>query len=275
MTLSSTTFADAVSGTADAVKLASVSGILVGDLLVHGQEAMRVDAIVGLTARVSRGQAGTPAIAHASGATVYIAAAAALYSRDPVGVPPSPVLVTPWINLRTGDVWTVVAGAWVKADAAGSTSADVTQDAAVAANTAAIATLGGAADGLGSLRVARATFDATAGKAIAAYGLGVTIPDNAVVVGGFVQVGTTFTSATDAATIAISVEGANDVVSALAISNVANRWDAGKQSIVPKANTPESTGIALTAAREITATVAVEALTAGVCTVFLYYVAGL
>lgn len=134
----------------------------------------------------------------------------------------------------------------------------------------------GTADGLSSLRVARATFDpsSTAGlRTIAAHGLGVTIPDDAIVIGGFIEVNTTFTSATDAATIAVSVEGANDIRAAVAIST-GTSWDAGKQAIIPKANTPETTGVKLTAAREITATVAVEALTAGKFTIFLYYVVG-
>jgi hypothetical protein len=135
----------------------------------------------------------------------------------------------------------------------------------------------GASDGLGSLMVARATFDPsanTAQRAVAAHDLGVTIPDNALVVGGFIEVLTTFTSANDSATIAISVNSANDIVTATAISAGGNIWDAGKQAIVPKANTPESTGIKLTAARAITATVAVQALTAGKATIWLYYVQG-
>jgi hypothetical protein len=137
--------------------------------------------------------------------------------------------------------------------------------------------LAGTADGLGLLHVAKATFDpsATAGmRTIAAHTLGVTIPDNAIIVGGFIEVLTTFTSATDAGTVAIHANGANDIVSAIAISNGGNPWDAGLHAIIPKANTPESTGIKLTAARNITATVAVEALTAGKATIFLYYVQG-
>lgn len=133
------------------------------------------------------------------------------------------------------------------------------------------------ADGLGFLRVARATFDPSTNadeRTIAAHSLGVTIPDDAIVVGGFIEVNTTFTSATDAATVAIHVEGADDIVAAIAISDVSNPWDAGMQAIIPKANTPESTGVKLSAAREITATVAVEALTAGKATIFLYYVVG-
>lgn len=138
--------------------------------------------------------------------------------------------------------------------------------------------MGGAAavDGLGSLGVARATFNptATAGeRTVAAHGLGVTIPDKSIVVGGVVQVNTAFTSGTSAATVAISVQSANDIITAAAVSG-APFSTTGLKGITPKANTPESTGIALSAAREITATVAVEALTGGKATINLYYLRG-
>lgn len=137
--------------------------------------------------------------------------------------------------------------------------------------------LQGSAAGLGFISAARATFDPSANsgeRTVAAHGLGVTIPDDAVVMGGFVDVKTTFTSAADSATIAIHVQSANDIVSAIAISDGSNPWDAGLKAIVPKINTPESTGIKLTAAREITATVAVQALTAGKFSINLFYVVG-
>lgn len=139
------------------------------------------------------------------------------------------------------------------------------------------AALSGSADGLGSLRVARATFDPSANalvRPIAAYDLGVTIPISAIVVGGFFVVHTLFTSAGgNAGTIAISIQSANDIQAAAAVSGVPYS-SIGRKAIVPKANTPESTGIELTAARAVTATVAVQALTAGKLTVFLYYVVG-
>lgn len=131
-------------------------------------------------------------------------------------------------------------------------------------------------DGLGTLKVARATFDPSAiaaHRTVAAHGLGVTIPSGSVIVGGFVDVLTTCADgASDAGTIAIKVEGANDIVSAIAISNGGNPWDAGRQAIVPKADTPESTSVKATADREITATVAVHALTVGKLVVSLFYV---
>ncbi len=136
--------------------------------------------------------------------------------------------------------------------------------------------IGGDADGLGVLRVARFTFDAgiEANRAIGAHGVGVTLPIHAIVVGGFVDVNTKFDSdATDAGTIAISVQAANDVISAAAVSG-APYSTIGRKAIIPKANTPESTSLKCTAAREITCTVAVEALLSGKLTGYLYYLEG-
>lgn len=141
------------------------------------------------------------------------------------------------------------------------------------------ALIAGTADGLNVMRVAKATFNPSltaAMRTVAAHGLGVTIPDKAIVVGGFVNVLTTFQSTaggTDKATIALSVEGAGDLVAAVAIET-GTPWDAGRRALIPKANTPESTSILLTAARELTATVAVAALTAGKLEVFVYYLPG-
>jgi len=138
------------------------------------------------------------------------------------------------------------------------------------------ANLGSGTDGLGAMRVARATFNPSANTAqrpVATYGLGVTIPINAVVCGGFVNVITTFSSAgADAGTIALQVQGANDLVTATAISAGGDIWDAGLRAIVPKANTPESTGIKLTAARELSAVVGGQALLTGKLVLFVYFV---
>ena len=128
------------------------------------------------------------------------------------------------------------------------------------------------ADALNAYRIARATYDFSVdGGAVSAISLTTTLPDNAIIVGGFLDVLTTFTSSGDSATIAIHVEGANDIVTAVAIS-AATDWDAGLHAIIPKANTPESTGVKTTSAQAITATIAVEAVTAGKFVVWLYYV---
>jgi hypothetical protein len=135
----------------------------------------------------------------------------------------------------------------------------------------------GDAVGLGVLRVARFEFDAgvTANRPIGAHGTGVILPAHAIVVGGFYDVNTAFTSAsTNTGEIAISVQAANDVLSSLAVSD-AKLGTIGRKAIVPKANTPESTSVKTSAAKEITCTVAVAALTAGKLTGYLYYVEGI
>jgi hypothetical protein len=129
-------------------------------------------------------------------------------------------------------------------------------------------------DGLGRRGVARFTYDATATAALrtaAAHGTGVTLPANAVVIGGFYDVNTAFTSANSTATVAIMVEAANDIVTATAVSN-AIFGTIGRKAIVPKNNTPESTSVKATVAREITVTIGVEAITGGKLTGFLEYV---
>lgn len=150
---------------------------------------------------------------------------------------------------------------------------------------------------LGLKKVAQAVFD-TAGndsagvsnKTTAAHGTGVYLPIGAVVVNAFYQVKTTFTSATDAATIALKTEGAGDLKVAIAISDASNVWDAGAHGCLPgnpalatvagdtgilQAARTAATYITLTAEREIVATVAVEALTAGKAIIFVEYVQGL
>lgn len=132
-----------------------------------------------------------------------------------------------------------------------------------------------AADGNVQKLVARATFDPSANtseRAIGAHGLGVTIPDNAVLTRSWYEVLTTFTSATDAATIALHANSANDIKSAVAISNGANPFDAGFVEGIQDGTA--AAFVKLSAARELTATVAVEALTAGKLILFVEYVIG-
>lgn len=136
--------------------------------------------------------------------------------------------------------------------------------------------LGGASGFIGPLMVARFEFDAgvVANRTVAAHGTGVTIPIHGILVGGFLDVNTLFTSAdTNTGTIAISVQAANDIQTAAAVSG-APYSSIGRKAIVPKANTPESTSVKATAAREITCTVAVAALLTGKLTGYLYFVQG-
>ena len=121
----------------------------------------------------------------------------------------------------------------------------------------------------------------------AAHGLGVTIPSGALITDAYYIVNTTFTSpTTDAATIALSSgEGAGDLKAAIAISDATNVWDAGKRGCLPGHYALDGnalTAIAMSAAeagsyilttaeRELTATVGVEAITAGELTLYVEY----
>lgn len=127
------------------------------------------------------------------------------------------------------------------------------------------------ADGLGGMFVYSATFDATveANRTVGAHALGVSVPANMLVVGGCVDVLKTFTDgASDTATIAIKVVGANDIVNAIAIADSGNPWDQGRHDIVPDGT--GSSFVKTTAASAITATVGTAALTAGTFVVHLF-----
>jgi hypothetical protein len=134
---------------------------------------------------------------------------------------------------------------------------------------------GYSADGLGMTRVARATYDfAEHGGVIGPIGSGVTLPDNAIILRGMVDVATTCqTAGGDAGTMAIHVQGAGDIVAAIAVNNAnPGPWDAGLHDVIPVGTA--ATAIKLTAPREITFTIAGQAFTAGKFTVWLEYVLG-
>jgi hypothetical protein len=130
--------------------------------------------------------------------------------------------------------------------------------------------------GLNVSRVCIGLFDPSANtgeRTIAAHTIAVALPAKAIITQFYYQVLTTFTSATDAATIALSVEGANDLVSAIAISDGSNPWDAaGTVAGIPVGTA--ATMVKTTVARQITATVAIEALTAGKMYIYADYVQG-
>lgn len=141
-------------------------------------------------------------------------------------------------------------------------------------------------------QMAMATFDPSANTAqrpVGAYGLGVYIPSKAVVTKVWYDVITTVTTASaDAGTIALHLQAADDVVAAIAVSDATNVWDAGirgtkigwpnlgadtaHDTAVEVAALFAATMLKMTAEREITATVAVAALTAGKINIFVEYV---
>jgi predicted RecA/RadA family phage recombinase len=111
------------------------------------------------------------------------------------------------------------------------------------------------------LQVCTAVFSVGAGKAIGTHELvGGSLPSGAVIVQRDYYVLTTFTSATDAGTIALGVTTQDDncFKVAVAISDGSNPYDAGV--FLPAAPVA---AIMTTAARTLCAVVAVEALTAG------------
>ena len=128
--------------------------------------------------------------------------------------------------------------------------------------------------------VARATFnwDDLAGPGTpAVFACPVHIPDNAIITRMWVDVVTGFAGdagggVTDAQTIAIHVEGADDMIAAVAI-NAATDWDAGLRPGIP-VDTVASM-VKLTDDRAITVTVAAAGagdLTAGAMVMFFEYV---
>lgn len=143
-------------------------------------------------------------------------------------------------------------------------------------------------------QIAVATYDTAvndsagvSNKTIASHGMGVYIPINAIITNVWYDVITTFTSATDAATIASTIQTAGDGKVGIAISDASNVWDAGLHGCLPgsyaeatvagdsallDAARKAASYVKLTAEREIVFTVAVEVLTAGKLNIFVEYV---
>lgn len=130
---------------------------------------------------------------------------------------------------------------------------------------------GGAADGLGALRCARATYSfAEHGGAVSAIGLGVTLPDNAIVVRSYFHQMLAFTSG-GAATVEIGFAAATAVLVAQAA------FDNAKYALNALSE-GASTGAAsafygpLSGAKEIKLTIATSPLTAGKLILYVEYV---
>jgi hypothetical protein len=140
-------------------------------------------------------------------------------------------------------------------------------------------------------QIAVATFNPSANtgeRTVAAHGLGVSIPTKAIITKVWYDVVTTFTSAADTATVALHVQAADDLLAAVAIGAAGDVLDAGSHagligypnlgadaahdSQVEVAALFAATHLKMTAEREITATVAVQALTAGKMNIFVEYV---
>ena len=119
-------------------------------------------------------------------------------------------------------------------------------------------------------------FDATAGKAIGVHNLSIGLPLGAQVTLATYVVNTTFTSATDAGTIAIGVatDDPTGIVAAIAINHASNPWDAGDHATIQTGNAANYTEPTTASGRLLIVTVGVEALTAGKFTLTVYYTNG-
>jgi hypothetical protein len=116
-------------------------------------------------------------------------------------------------------------------------------------------------------RWAKAEYDfAVDGGDVGDIALGVTIPDNAIIVGGFVE-GITQVTSGGSATAAVKLQSAADVLAAT-----------GKAALTGTAVIPAAAVLAapfkLTAARVVTITVATAAITAGKFNVWIEYFVG-
>jgi len=129
-------------------------------------------------------------------------------------------------------------------------------------------------DALNVKRIARATYDfAVDGGATSSIGLGVTLPDNAIVTRAWYEVITTLESSGDNATIAITIptDDVAGIVAATAIDAGGDVWDAGIHEAIQD-GTAAAFSEKTTAARELTVTIGVEAVTAGAFVLFCEYV---
>ena len=118
---------------------------------------------------------------------------------------------------------------------------------------------------LAGLHVTKFTFDTAAkdatsptpvsNKTVAAHPMAVSIPDNAIVISGHVDVITAVTS-DGSATVAIHLASANDLLTATALTGLTE----GKQLPMAAVKTAP---IKLTAEKAVTVTVGIAALTAG------------
>lgn len=101
-------------------------------------------------------------------------------------------------------------------------------------------------------------------------GLGSAIPAGSVITGGYIDVTTQLTSG-GAATIAVTLEAAGDIVAATAVAT----WTTGQRNVLPadtSGSATTGTRVKTTVARSIVITIAAFALTAGKMTVVLEYV---
>ena len=129
-----------------------------------------------------------------------------------------------------------------------------------------------AVDGLHAKRIARATYDfGVSGGVAGSFGLGVSLPDNAIITRSWYHVLTSCTSADSTAEVSLSIptDDVAGIAAATAISTT--NWDAGIHEGI-QTGTAANFSNQTTAARELTLTIGVQDLTAGKLILFCEYV---
>lgn len=114
-----------------------------------------------------------------------------------------------------------------------------------------------------------AVFDATGGLAIGSYSLEIELPENAIVTACWFDVLEAFTSG-GAATVALSIP-TDHVGGLLAATAIGTGWTAGRHSGIPNGSSASTFSNKTTAARSVSAEVAVADLTAGKARIFVLY----
>lgn len=129
-----------------------------------------------------------------------------------------------------------------------------------------------AADGLHAKRIARATYDfADKGGAVGSIGLGVSLPDNAIITRSWYTVLSSLASTNNTATVALSIPTDDVAGIAAATALSANNYAAGHHEGI-QTGTAATFSKQTTAARELTLTIGEEKLTAGKLILFCEYV---
>lgn len=120
--------------------------------------------------------------------------------------------------------------------------------------------------GAGDRTVVCAYDFAVQGGAVSSIVIG-SLPLGTIICGGFMLVETAIVGA--GATAGIDSEATSDIVTAAAVAGAP--WSTtGKKAINPKYNTPESTSITTTAARNVVLTITAAVLTAGKFKLYLF-----
>lgn len=114
-TVNNTTLSAAVSATTTRVTVASAATIVVNQYLFSDHELMLITAVDGTILTVQRGMGGTMPAGHTNGSIVYTGAGERFYYRDPPYgdcAPRAEIAYLPWINVRSGHLWTCDGANW-------------------------------------------------------------------------------------------------------------------------------------------------------------------